>query len=274
MKFALFSRTDNPNIQDIITIIESKGLSYELNPQQIDDTYSVAVTIGGDGTLLNTVRQIVNSTRSLASLPILGINSGRLGFLTKIQIPQWEESIDRLLKVQYNIDERKLLEINGIGFNEKHFALNEFTLQRNGFSIIEIELKIDNVEVARFFADGIIVATPTGSTAYSMSVGGAILSPDNESFIIAPVATHNLSLRPIVISNNSSVEITARSRNENGVVMTSDNLEGHVAKELKFTIKQADKSLKLISFDNKCSPQFYQTLRDKLNWGVDVRTLD
>ncbi len=249
--------------------IENRATELEINPSVITPEHDIVVSLGGDGTLLDAVRHVV---RTENHPPILGVNCGRLGFLTTVKLEEWGSVAPRLLTQDYSIKKRSMLEISTPDGGEKHWALNEFTAQRRGVSIIEIGIRVDGVEVANFWGDGVIVATPTGSTAYSMSVGGAILSPESRSIIISPVAPHNLSLRPLVVADSSTIEISAKCRDKNGITTTVDNTQNSNEKNCTFSVAKSNKSLKFIDFNHEQnSSQFYNTLRQKLNWGVDPR---
>ncbi len=270
MKIAIYTHASQDNVAQLLAPIQNLDIEWEINPESINCDHNIVVSLGGDGTLLDAVRHVVGAENNP---PILGVNSGRLGFLTKIKLDEWSGIIGKLLNKDYHIEKRSMLEISTPSTTNKRWALNEFTTQRSEVSLIEIEVKVNDVEVAKFWGDGIIVATPTGSTAYSMSVGGAILSPESQTIIISPVAPHNLSLRPLVVADSSKIEICARSRGENGITTTVDNLQSNTKQcDCSFTITKSAKSLVFIDLNGEPnSAQFYKTLRQKLNWGVDLR---
>ncbi len=271
MKLAIHTRTENPKVGDFCQILTSRGASYELNPTLIDDSYAALVTLGGDGTLLSGVRKIYGRDSINAHIPILGINSGRLGFLSTFGIDQSRSAVDMLLDGNYDVEHRTMLEVRDSNSEVQQVALNEFTLQRSGVAMVEIYIRIDGVDVASYWADGVIVSTPTGSTAYSMSVGGAILTPNSQCFIISPVASHNLSLRPLVIPDTSMVEITVRSENSATSIVTVDNCQLREAMHNQtFRLCKSQHRVKLITLGE---PNFYDTLRKKLHWGVDLRSI-
>lgn len=265
MKLAIYTRSDNSKIEELISVLTDMGVGYILNPEHIDESFDFVVSLGGDGTLLEAVRRMKGSG---SYSPLLGINSGRLGFLAKIKMQECREAIEAVRSGEYAVENRLMLKVCNCNSGQHFYALNEFTLQRVGASMVEFDLKIGGVRVAKYWADGIIVSTPTGSTAYSMSVGGAILAPDAKCLIISPVAPHNLSLRPLVVSDSSTIEIVARSRFGEGVLSTIDNTSYRIEDGQRFEISSSSESLRLVTFD---SSNFYDTLREKLHWGVDAR---
>lgn len=265
MKLAIYTRSGNLKIAQLTSLLDARKVNYVVNPEVIDSTFSLLITLGGDGTLLDTVRKI-SSEESLP--PILGVNSGRLGFLATISLEEFDEAVDRLISGDYAISQRMMLKVEDSHSGENFYALNEFTAQRRGVAMIEIEIKVGGVSVASYWADGVIVSTPTGSTAYSMSVGGAILAPDAPCIIISPVAPHNLNMRPLVISDSSEIEVVLRSRYSEGVRVTVDNTIHEVVDGQSIRIRRSSKAVRLINFGNN---NFYDTLRKKLNWGVDLR---
>lgn len=227
--------------------------------------FDLAVSLGGDGTFLSAVRKMDQG----GYRPILGINSGRLGFLSSSQLENAAKALQALLDGRYNMEPRAMLEVRGIEQCAKTKALNEFTVQKSGTSMIFLELEIDGVPVAAYWADGIIISTPTGSTAYSMSVGGSILTPLCGCFIVSPIAPHNLSLRPLVVRDSAKIVVKASARhNETTVTTTIDNYEYKVSGENKFTITRSHDNLQVV---NLLDNNFYATLREKLHWGIDPR---
>ncbi|NBU05363.1 MAG: hypothetical protein EBT39_03310, partial [Sphingobacteriia bacterium] len=227
MTIAIYSRSSNHDhsnyIEDIYRLLKDEGVDliiFEPYYQFIKKTYqfnlsletfsnseelilkaSYVISLGGDGTLLETIDLVKKS-----GVPLLGVNTGRLGFLASVNTNDLKKSIQLLLKEKFTLDKRELIEISGCNncFGEVNYALNEFTIHKKDSSaMINIDTYIDGVFLNSYFADGLIVATPTGSTAYSLSCGGPIMIPDSDNFIITPIAPHNLTVRPIVISNNT-----------------------------------------------------------------------
>ena len=182
MKIALYSRPENPSLPIITDELRRRGLDFTFNPES-PAGHDLALSFGGDGTFLSTVRKMGES-----HIPILGINSGRLGFMAAVALEDISAAMDELRDGRYTIEERTLLQIEG---GVQGLAVNEFTIQKNGTAMVSVEIGIDGENVATYWADGVIVSTSTGSTAYSMSVGGAILAPGCRCLILSPIAPHN-----------------------------------------------------------------------------------
>lgn len=222
-------------------------------------------SIGGDGTILDTVPFVRDS-----GIPILGINLGRLGFLSSISKNEIKQALESIFKGEYYLDKRALLQLdkpNGI-FGDLNFALNDLTIYRNNTtSLIVVHVYIDDKFVNSYWGDGLIVSTPTGSTAYSLSVGGPIMSPGSQNFVIAPIASHNLTVRPIVIQNSSTIRIKIGGREEK-YLMTMDSRHSTINKEDELVIRKCDFEVNLVEMNSK---DFFSTIRDKLLWGVDTR---
>ena len=222
-------------------------------------------SIGGDGTLLETVTLVRDS-----EIPVIGINTGRLGFLSSISVEEIESAVDALLKGKYSLDKRTLLQldIKGNYFSDCAFALNEIAVQKTDTSsMVTIHASVNGKFLNSYWADGLIVATPTGSTAYSLSCGGPIVMPDSDNFVITPVAPHNLNVRPVIISSEDIVVLEIESRNPNYRV-SLDSRSENVMASVKLRIKRADFLISLVKLHNH---DFLSTLRNKLNWGVDKR---
>ena len=225
----------------------------------------IALSVGGDGTFLQTASRL-----NRRPIPILGINTGRLGFLADIGGRELDDTLDEIFKNYYRTEERSLLCLHT---EERLFAgcncaLNEVAvLKRDTSSMITIHASIGDDFLASYEADGLIVATPTGSTAYSMSVNGPILVPQSRSLVISPVAPHSLNMRPLVIPDTSVVSLTIESRSDYFLVALDGRSAIFPAGAL-LTIGKADYTTCVIKRHNHT---FYQTLRDKLMWGADVR---
>jgi len=222
-------------------------------------------SIGGDGTILDTVPFVRDS-----GIPILGINLGRLGFLSSISKNEIKQALESIFKGDYYLDKRALLQLEkpeGI-FGELNFALNDLTIYRNNTtSLIVVHVYIDDKFLNSYWGDGLIVSTPTGSTAYSLSVGGPIMSPGSQNFVIAPIASHNLTVRPIVIQDSSTIRIKINGR-EDTYLMTMDSRHSSINKEDELVIRRCGFEVNLVEMNNK---DFFSTIRDKLYWGVDTR---
>jgi NAD+ kinase len=291
MTIAIYSRSSNHDhsnyIEDIYRLLKDEGVDliiFEPYYQFIKKTYqfnlsletfsnseeliakaSYVISLGGDGTLLETIDLVKKS-----GVPLLGVNTGRLGFLASVNTNDLKKSIQLLLKEKFTLDKRELIEISGCNncFGEVNYALNEFTIHKKDSSaMINIDTYIDGVFLNSYFADGLIVATPTGSTAYSLSCGGPIMIPDSDNFIITPIAPHNLTVRPIVISNNKQISFKVSGRSDNfNISLDSRNAQVPTGSEI--TIKKADFRLNLIALEGQ---HFFTTLRNKMMWGIDKR---
>lgn len=223
------------------------------------------ISIGGDGTFLDATTMLRDTL-----IPIIGINTGRLGFLARFGSEEIREAVEMLVNGDYEIEERTLLSIESdegiIGRN--NLALNEVALHKNDHtSMIVVHAYVDGEFLNSYWADGLIVATPTGSTAYSLSVGGPIVDPASKNFIIAPIAPHNLNVRPMVISDDSEVVLCVEGRSEKSI-LSIDSKSFKIDSSRKIIIKKANHKIRLIKFSNQT---FFKTLRHKLNWGLDKR---
>ena len=227
--------------------------------------FDYVITLGGDGTILNAVTEIRDS-----NVPILGINLGRLGFLASIEKTMIKEAITLLKKGMYAIDERSLLylESNIPIFDEIPFGLNDCTLlKRDTSSMVTIHTYINGAYLSSYWADGIIIATPTGSTGYSLSCGGPIIFPNSGNFVITPVAPHNLNVRPIVISDNSVISFEIEGRAES-FLCSLDSRSEIINSQYQLAIRKGDFKIKLIQLRDR---SFLRTIREKLAWGIDSR---
>jgi NAD+ kinase len=225
----------------------------------------LVLSVGGDGTFLETMLKVRDF-----GIPIAGLNTGRMGFLANIPEDEIEHSIDLLHRGEYQVVERSLLEIRkpaDIFDPGDSTALNEVTIQKADASMITIHVHVDDTYLNTYWADGLIVSTATGSTAYNLSVGGPILSPEDESLIISPISPHNLTIRPIVISGESKLRMIVEGRS-NEYVATCD----FRSKKLPFTeeiiISRSAEKLKTVMLKGL---DFYSTLRNRLMWGADRR---
>ncbi|TDQ30322.1 NAD kinase [Tenacibaculum caenipelagi] len=251
--------------------IENKSLSKKYPTyshfEDLSNSFDVMFTIGGDGTILRAVTYV----RDL-NIPILGINTGRLGFLATIQKDQIEEAIDLILKKEYTLQERSLLQIETTPdtkeFSELNFALNEVTIaRRNTTSMIGIKTFLNTEYLTNYWADGLIIATPTGSTGYSLSCDGPVILPDSKSFVITPIAPHNLNARPMVIPDETNIFLEVSAR-EKDFLISLDSRITTVPQETKIKIQKASFTIKSILPKNQ---SHLKTLRGKLLWGEDTR---
>jgi len=235
------------------------------SPRELQENADILLSIGGDGTLLNTITLIRNS-----GIPVLGINTGRLGFISSVSTDQIDNAINQLLKKEYMLEERTLLQLdtNNQLFGETNFALNEVTvLKKDTSSMIRIHAFLDDEFLNSYWADGLIIATPTGSTGYSLSCGGPIVVPGTENFIIAPIAPHNLNVRPVIVSEERVLKLKVEDRDELALV-SLDSRSRAIDPTLELKIRKADFKVNLIKLH---SQSFIATIREKLMWGKDKR---
>lgn len=225
------------------------------------------ISFGGDGTLLETLHFIKNS-----GIAVMGINMGRLGFLSNIPKEYACEALQSLVKGHYRYEKRTLLELKSSNqvFHPNHFALNDFTIhKRDTGSMITIDTYLNGEFFTSYWADGIIVATPTGSTAYSLSCGGPIIFPDSSNFVITPVAPHNLNIRPIVVADSTIISFRVRGRGANHLISLDSRYE-IIDYVQEIAIQKAPFFFNLIKLNNQ---NFIDTLREKLKWGLDNRNV-
>lgn len=224
-----------------------------------------AFSFGGDGTLLELLSHV-----GKFEIPIIGVNMGRLGFLATTPLEDIEEAVDDLCNDRYEIDERILLQLdsNQDVFDDRNFALNDFAiLKRDSSSMIKVKVLLDGVYLNTYWADGLIISTPTGSTGYSLSCGGPLVLPQSNNFVITPVSPHNLNARPLVVSDHSEISFEIEARSEN-VLISLDSRSMAVATDVQLKIRKFKRAGKLIKFKNYNQ---FDTMRNKLNWGVDYR---
>ncbi len=227
--------------------------------------FDFVICLGGDGTILDAILLVRDS-----GVPIMGINLGRLGFLASIGKLRIESALGALAKGQFVVETRKLLylESNLPIFGDTRFALNDCTLlKRDTSSMITIHTFLNGAYLNSYWADGLIVATPTGSTGYSLSCGGPIIFPNSGNFVITPVAPHNLNVRPVVISDTSVLSFEIEGRAEN-FLCTLDSRSETINSEYQLAVRSCDFSVRLVQLQDE---SFVKTLREKLNWGVDPR---
>jgi NAD+ kinase len=230
--------------------------------QLVDVLYSV----GGDGTFLGTVPFVVEG-----QIPVLGFNSGRLGFLANVAEERINAAIDAWFNLDYSIIERSLIAVKRPiidGVNNQLFALNDVTIRRtDSANMLSFNVKIDELFLNNYWADGIIVATATGSTAYSLSCGGPILAPNTPAMIITPIASHNLTVRPLVISDQSIVKISVSGRSCH-YSLSVDSASYKIPTNELIILEKSKKSIQAVVLNNH---SFYDTIREKLSWGFDKR---
>jgi NAD+ kinase len=234
--------------------------SHDDLPDNLDFLFSV----GGDGTFLETVNLIRNR-----GIPVLGVNIGRLGFLSYISQENMEESLESVFSGKYDIEERMLLKVDvpGIDLNSRDVALNEVRIYKNSGSLITIHVKVNEEFLSAYWADGLLLSTPTGSTAYNLSVGGPIVVPESNTFVLSPIAPHNLTVRPLVLPDSAVLKLSVDTR-DSQYQLAIDSRTIDLDVESVVTIRKADYALKMIRIENI---SFYSTLRNKLMWGADRR---
>ena len=231
----------------------------------LDDDIDCMISLGGDGTLLDTVTLVQDK-----GIPVLGINYGRLGFLANIGKEEIRSAIRALVQGTYVTEKRTLIHLDADIpiFNGMPYALNEFTLQKkDSSSMIKIHTYLNGEFLNTYWADGLIVATPTGSTGYSLSCNGPIVFPESGSLVITPVAPHNLNIRPIVIPDNNIISFEVEGRTDS-FICTLDSRRVVVPKEAQLAVKKETFGINLIRLNEN---NFLQTLRNKLSWGLDKR---
>jgi len=234
---------------------------------ELDSSYDLFFSIGGDGTILKSVTFVCD-----LGIPIVGINTGRLGFLATIQKEKIKESIKQIIEGDYTVSERSLLLIHTTPYSEEigelNFALNEVTINRkNTTSMIKVETMVNNEYLTSYWSDGLIVSTPTGSTGYSLSCGGPIIDPSTNSMVLTPIAPHNLNVRPFLIPDTSEITLRVSGR-EKSHLISLDSRIATLANDTTIHIKKAPFTIKLVQLTND---SFIKTLREKLLWGEDKR---
>jgi len=237
-----------------------------LNPEdKIKGLIDVFITLGGDGTLLDMVAVIRDS-----GIPVIGINFGRLGFLASVNKSDIAAAIHAVVNKQFTLDKRGLLTIESEQriFGDHNFALNDITIhKRDDSAMITTHMYLDGEVLNSYWGDGIIIATATGSTAYSLSCGGPIIMPQSNSVVVTPVSPHNLNVRPIIFPDTCvlSFEVECRSAN---YLLSCDSRTAVIEKTMKFHVRKANFQLNLIRLNNE---SYLSTLRNKLLWGLDTR---
>lgn len=268
--------------KSLFAVLESERVSYSIyrklehhlktgntdvfDEQTKDDKQvEVLISVGGDGTILSAIPLIRENT-----IPILGINTGRLGFLTSIAPAEFGDVLREIMNGKYVSEERALLEVEPIthGEPEISLALNEISvLKKDSSSMITIHAEVDGQFLNTYWADGLIVATATGSTAYSLSCGGPIVEPGSGNFIITPIAPHNLNVRPLVIPDNRTITLSFNSRSQD-LMVAVDSSSRIIPHDAKIKIYKSQKKIRLLRLNDY---NYFETLRKKLNWGLDQR---
>lgn len=233
----------------------------------LDNTFDLFVSFGGDGTMLRAVTYIKDT-----GIPIVGVNTGRLGFLSTFKKQDVRKVVTEFMAEAYSIEARSLVEVNindGLEeFNGLNFALNEITVSRKDTtSMITVETYLNDEYLTSYWADGLIVSTPTGSTGYSLSCGGPVVAPSTKSLVLTPIAPHNLNARPFVISDDTEIRLRVSGREENHLI-SLDSRIASIPNGQEIRIRKSDFTINMIEYK---SESFLKTLRNKLLWGEDRR---
>ncbi len=234
---------------------------------ELDSSFDIMISIGGDGTILRAATLVRDS-----GIPILGVNAGRLGFLAMVQKDEISEFLQFVIEKKYSISERTLISLTSSteisNIEDLNFAMNEISVSRKDTtSMITIETYLDGEFLNSYWADGLIIATPTGSTGYSMSCGGPILTPNVKSLVITPIAPHNLNARPLVITDDTEIRLKISGR-EDQYLVSLDSRIATVKNESVLTIKKTPFKINMVEIQEET---FLKTLRNKLLWGEDKR---
>ena len=272
----LFDLLNENNIEFVIELnyfnsfqkkLKNKSFNLFSSHNELDHTFDFMFTVGGDGTILRAVTFVRNS-----NIPIVGINTGRLGFLATVQKDEISNAIDQLLKQNYKVKERSMLKVttspNIESLASLNFALNEVSVSRkNTASMITIETYLNGEYLNSYWADGLIISTPTGSTGYSMSCGGPILMPELNGLVITPIAPHNLNARPLVIPIDTEIKLKVSGREEQYLVSLDSRIT-YINNNSELIIKKTPFTINMVEIPDET---FLKTLRTKLLWGEDKR---
>jgi NAD+ kinase len=290
MKFAIFGQNYQENTEkvtiEVIQILQENNIEIVIEKQfsnnfqevtkeiptfssheELNASFDVFISIGGDGTILRAVTFVRDK-----NIPIVGINTGRLGFLATVQLENISLLLQKIIKKEYKISKRRLLELQCTPKNpdlvDLNFALNEITVSRkDSTSMITIETYLNGEYLNSYWADGLIISTPTGSTGYSLSCGGPVLMPDVNSLVITPIAPHNLNARPLVVPDEMEIELRVSGREEHYLVSLDSRITS-VTNETLLRIKKTSFQINMIEFKEE---GFLKTIRKKILWGEDRR---
>ena len=236
-------------------------LSIEDYISQTGEAIDFAISVGGDGTFLTTASLVGH-----LDIPILGINCGHLGYLAEVQMDNIDAVLDQLITNNYTIEQRRMLEVTCQqgGKIVSPYALNEVAVLKSGLSsMITLDVALNGETLHNYKADGLLIATPTGSTAYNLSAGGPLLDPHVNAIILTPVATHSLNIRPLVVLDDSKIDIKISSRNGN-YLLSVDGRSQVLSQDLQLHIERSQRTIKLVRINGQT---FMQSLKDKLHWG-------
>ena len=271
MKLAVYigkeSEEHNGRVSELFRILRDAGM--ELVELAFGEAPSADVdmllSVGGDGTFLYSSKLVIDS-----GIPIVGVNVGRVGFLSENRP---EDVAEALVKGEYTIEDRSMLKANVSPSDDSteisDYALNEITVHRTGAAMLGVDVDLDGVKLPTYWADGLVVSTSSGSTAYSLSVGGPIVLPESKVLIIAPIAPHNLNIRPLVVPLSAVLTLRMHSR-DGKFALTADNRTVEVFEDVELTIKVAQFSLRRVRLNKS---NFITALTEKLHWGEDVRNI-
>jgi NAD+ kinase len=236
------------------------------SPEEIGNKCDMLISIGGDGTMLHTAYSVRNS-----ATPILGVNFGKLGFLAEFDLNTVGEFLKGVNEKKYRVEERMTLSGSCNNCSDQLYAINDLVIDKGPWTkMIELTILIDDIYVTTFSADGIIVATPTGSTGYSLSTGGPIVSPGADVITLSPIAPHTLTMRPLVISSKQKITIKADSPHEKIQISCDGQRVNYYQPPAVITIEKCSKPVRLVHMN---SNNYFETLRKKLFWGLDVRKM-
>ena len=269
MRFAYYIKKralrEDSGIMSVLDGLRAAGSDVYNIVEGLREGTDMLLSFGGDGTFLSAARLVAE-----AGVPVLGINLGRLGFLSEYKLDEFSSAV---LKGEYTIENREMLKVEVEGGNPSGFwpyALNEVSVHRSGAAMLGVDVSLDGKEAPTYWADGLLVSTSSGSTAYSLSVGGPICMPDVDAFIIAPIAPHNLNVRPLVVGSRTSICVSMRSRSDRSVLLSLDNSDFEVPVGTRLNISAAPFPLRWVRLSES---NFIDALRSKLFWGEDVRNL-
>ena len=255
------------NILDALKNTDNLNLIPFETSNDLDSSIDIMVSIGGDGTFLRSIEFV----RDL-HIPVMGINTGNLGFLATSKKENINDSINKIFEKDFKVENRTLIKVNykEIGISDSIFpyALNEVSVVRKDTtSMINIKTSLDGNHLNTYWADGLIVSTPTGSTGYSLSCGGPVISPTSGSFVLTPISPHNLNVRPLVISDLTKIELSVSGREKNHL-LSIDSKIFTIKNDTTIKIEKANFNFKIAHFSNN---SFYESLKEKLLWGKDKR---
>lgn len=270
MKIAIYiGKGDVDNDPGIVRLMDELRIGghelYVLADKVLLDEADMLLSVGGDGTFLSASMLVAGR-----GIPVVGVNSGRLGFLSENRPA---DVVQALLSGEYSVEHRAMLEAEvhtgESSIDSWPYALNEFTVHRSGAAMLGVEVSVDGVQLPVYWADGLIVSTSSGSTAYSLSVGGPIVLPESRVLIISPIAPHNLNVRPLVVPDTAEVRLKMHSRDEN-VIFTADNRTASISSDSQIAVRVAQFSLERVRLNRS---NFIDALTEKLFWGEDVRNI-